>query len=104
MAAVQAAENHKCERGLTWYSRWGIYISIPNWTQPKNSAWAAEAPSLKISTNGTSLKLSGRLSNHHKNSWAVRWKGISQCWETAVKQKLVLKERIRVKATARDPS
>ena len=31
MAAVQAAENHRYEWGLTWYLRWGIYKSIPTW-------------------------------------------------------------------------
>ena len=62
MAAAQAAENHGDEWGLTWYFRWGIYTSIPTWTHSQNSPAAAEALSLKISSHGTSLKLSQRPS------------------------------------------
>ena len=58
MAAAQAAENHGDEWGLTWYFLWGIYTSIPTWTHSQNSLAAAEALSLKISYNGTSLKWS----------------------------------------------
>ena len=43
MAAAQAAENHGDVWGLTWYFRWGIYTSIPIWTQLQNSLAAAEA-------------------------------------------------------------
>ena len=55
MAAVQPAENHGDEWGLTWYLRWGIYTSIPTWTHSQNSLAAAEALSLKISSHGTFL-------------------------------------------------
>ena len=61
-AAAQAAENHGDEWGLTWYFLWGIYTSIPTWTHSQNSLAAAEAPSLKISSHGTSLKWSRRPS------------------------------------------
>ena len=62
MAAAQAAENHGDEWGLTWYFLCGIYTSIPTWTHLQNSLAAAEALSLKISSHGTSLKWSWRLS------------------------------------------
>ena len=42
MAAVQAAENHGDEWGLTWYFSWGIYTSVPTWTHLQNSLAAAE--------------------------------------------------------------
>ena len=60
MAAAQEGENHGDEWGLTWYFLWGIYTSIPTWTHSQNSLAAAEAPSLKISAHGTSLKWSIR--------------------------------------------
>ena len=60
MATAQAAENHGDEWGLTWYFLWGIYTSIPTWTQ--NSLKAAEAASLNISSHGTPLKWSQRMS------------------------------------------
>ena len=53
MEAAQAAENHGNERGLTWYFLWGIYTSISTWTHSQNSLAAAEAPSLKISSQMT---------------------------------------------------
>ena len=62
IAAAQAAENHEDEWDLTWYFRWGVYTSIPTWTHSQNSLAAAEAPSLKISSHGTSLKWSRRPS------------------------------------------
>ena len=62
MVAAQAAENHGDAWGLTWYLRWGIYTSVPNWTHSQNSLAAAEALSLKISTHGISLKWSWRPS------------------------------------------
>ena len=62
MAAAEAAENHGDELGLTWYFLWGIYTSIPTWTHSQNSLAAAEAPSLKILSYGTSLKWSWRPS------------------------------------------
>ena len=62
MAAAQAAENHGDEWSLTWYFLWGIYASIPTWTHSQNSLAAAEAPSLKISSHGTSLKWSQKPS------------------------------------------
>ena len=37
MAATQAAENHGDEWGLTWYFRWGLYTSIPNWIHSQTS-------------------------------------------------------------------
>ena len=61
MVAPQVTENHGNEWGFTWYLPWGIYVSIPNWTQSKKSL-AAEGPNLKISYHGTSLKLSQRPS------------------------------------------
>ena len=60
IAAAQAAENHEDEWDLTRYFRWGVYTSIPTWTHSQNSLAAAEAPSLKISSHGTSLKWSQR--------------------------------------------
>ena len=62
MAAAQAAENHEDEWGLAWYFLCGIYTSIPTWTHSQNSLAAAEAPSLKISSHGTSPKWSRRPS------------------------------------------
>ena len=62
MAAAQGAENHGDEWGLTWYFLWEIYTSVPTWTHSQNSLAAAEAPSLKISSHGTSLKWSWRPS------------------------------------------
>ena len=56
MATAKAAENHGDEWGLTWYLRWGIYTSIPTWTQSQNSLVAAEIQSLKISSHVTSCK------------------------------------------------
>ena len=56
MAAAQAAENYGDEWGLTWYFLWGIYTSFPTWTHSQNSLAAAEAPNLKISSHGASLK------------------------------------------------
>ena len=37
MAAAQVAENHGDEWGLAWYLRWGIYTSIPTWSDSQNS-------------------------------------------------------------------
>ena len=62
LAVAQAAENHGDEWGLTWYFLCGIYTSIPTWTHSQNSLAAAEALSLKISSHGTFLKWSRRLS------------------------------------------
>ena len=59
MAAAQAAENHGDAWGLTWYFLWGLYTSIPTWTQ--NSLKEAEAASLNISSHGPSLKWSQRM-------------------------------------------
>ena len=58
MAAVQVAENQGDVWDLTWYLRWTIYTSIATWTHSENLLAAAEALSLKISSHGTSLKLS----------------------------------------------
>ena len=57
-------ENYGDEWGMTWYLRWGIYTSTSAWTHSQNSvaATAAEALSLKISSHGTSLNWSQRLS------------------------------------------
>ena len=54
MAAAQVAENHEDEWGLTWYFLWGRYTSIPTCTHWQNSLAEAEAPSLKISSHGSS--------------------------------------------------
>ena len=62
MASAQAAENYGDEWGLTWYFLWGTYTLIPTWTHSQNSLAVAEAPSLKISSHGTSLKWSQRPS------------------------------------------
>ena len=62
MAAAQGAENHGDEWGLTWYILWGIYTSILTWTHSQDSLAVAEAPSLKVSSHGTSLKWSQRPS------------------------------------------
>ena len=66
MAAAQAAENHGYEWGLTWYLQWAIYRSIPTSKHSQNSV-AAEAPSWKIFSHGTSLKWSQDCPNQHKN-------------------------------------
>ena len=63
MPAVQAAENHGDEWGLTWY-----LTSIPTWTHSQNSLATVEALSLKISFHGTSLKSSGRPSQSAQES------------------------------------
>ena len=55
--AAEVAENHVDESGLNWYLQWGIYTSNPTWTNSQNSPAAAEAPSLKISSHGTFIKL-----------------------------------------------
>ena len=60
MALVQAAENHGNEWGMTWYWWWEIYTSTTN--SQNSVAAAAIAPTLKISSHATSLKLSQRLS------------------------------------------
>ena len=78
MTAVQAAESHEDEWGLTWYLRWGIYTSMPTWTHWQNSLAAAEALSLKISSHGISLKWSQRLSQSAQElSYAMWWNGAS---------------------------
>ena len=56
MVVVQAAETHGNEWGLTWYLQWGMHTSIPIWTNSQNWLAAAEALSLKISSQGASLK------------------------------------------------
>ena len=66
IAAAKAAQNHGDEWGSTWYFLWGMYRSIPTWTRSQNLLAAGEAPSLKISCYGTSLKWSRRLS---KSEW-----------------------------------
>ena len=58
MVAVEAAENHGDDSGVTWYLRWGIYTSISTWTHPRNSVAAEKVPSLKTFSHGTSLKWS----------------------------------------------
>ena len=68
MAVAQAAESHGDEWDLNWYLAWGIYTSVPTWTHSQNSLAATEAPSLKISSHGRSLKWSPRPSNQPKNS------------------------------------
>ena len=47
---------------LTWYLQWGIYTSIATSTHSQNSLAAAEAPSLKTSSDGKFLKRSERPS------------------------------------------
>ena len=66
MAATQGAENHGDEWGLTWYFLWGIYTSIPTWTQ--NSLKTAEAPSLNISSHGNLSNDHKERPSQHKNS------------------------------------
>ena len=56
MAAAQAAANHRDEWSLAWYLGWRIYTSIPTWSHSQNSLVAAEAPRLRISFHGKSLK------------------------------------------------
>ena len=46
------------EWGLTWHFLWEIYPSVPTWIHSQNSLAAAGAPTLKISSHGTSLKWS----------------------------------------------
>ena len=57
---IITAENHEDEWSLTWCLRSRIYTSIQTWTHSQNSLAAAEAVSLEISSNGTSLKWSRR--------------------------------------------
>ena len=66
MAAAQAPENHRGEWGLTWNLQWGIYKSIPTNNHSQNLVAAAEAPRLKIFSNGTSLKWSQRPSQSER--------------------------------------
>ena len=66
MAAAQAAENHGDEWGLAWYFLRGIYRSIPTWTHTQKLLAAAEAPSLKIPSHGTSHKCSWRPSQSER--------------------------------------
>ena len=54
--------DHGNKWGFTWYIAWGIYTRIPTWKDSHNSAAAAEAPSLKISSHGPSRKWSWRTS------------------------------------------
>ena len=56
LTATQAAKHIGGEWGLTWYLQSQIYSSNPTWTQSQNSLAATGAPSLKISSHGTSLK------------------------------------------------
>ena len=65
MAAEQASENHGDEWSLIWYLQWGIYTSIPTWTNSQDSLAAAEAPGLKISSHW-------RYPNQHENSPKLR--------------------------------
>ena len=62
MVAVQEAKNHGDEWELTWYLRWGKYISTSTWTNPQNSLATAEAIGLKISSHATFIKWSRRSS------------------------------------------
>ena len=68
MEAVQAAEKHGDEWGLTWDLQWVIYTSVTTWNQSQNLLSAAEAPNLKISSvehlsNGHEDRF-----NQHENS------------------------------------
>ena len=62
MAAAKVAKNHGDEWRLTWYLQWGIYTLIPTWTHSQNSIPTAEALSLKMPSQGTSVKWSWRPS------------------------------------------
>ena len=55
MAGAQAAENHGDEWAFAWCLPWGTYTPILTRTHSQNSL-APEAPSLKISSHGISLK------------------------------------------------
>ena len=68
MSDAQRAEKHGDDWGLAWYLQWEIYTSILTWTHSQKSLAAAEALSLKISSDETSLKWSQRPSNQHKKS------------------------------------
>ena len=59
-ADAQTDENHGDEWGLTWYLRWGIYTSIPTWTNLQNSLAVAEALNLGYPPKE-------HRSNDHKN-------------------------------------
>ena len=73
MAASQAAKSHEDEWGVAWYFLWKIYTSIPTWTHSQSSLAVAEAPSLKISSYGTSLKWSQKfLQSAWEQSQAMR--------------------------------
>ena len=56
MATGQAGKNHWDKWDLTLYLQWRIYTSIPTWTHSQNSL-AAEALSLKISSNGKTSQM-----------------------------------------------
>ena len=62
---------------ITWYLRWGIYTSIPTWTNSQNSLAAAEALSLKISSHGTE-----HLWNYHKDHPSQHKNSHKLCDET----------------------
>ena len=62
MAAAQAAENRGHEWELTWFFWWGIYTSIPKRTHSQSSRAVGEALSLRISSQGKSLKWAWRSS------------------------------------------
>ena len=73
--------------GLTWYLPWGIYTWIPTWTQSQNSQATAEALSLKISSHGTSLKLSQRStqSAQEVTGYALKWDILLWIWWNEMK-------------------
>ena len=76
MAASQAAENDGDEWSLTWYFLWGIYTWILTWTYSQNSLAATQAPSLKICSHGTSLKMITKtvlISTRIVISYAIKW-------------------------------
>ena len=62
MVAAQATKNHGNKWGLTWYLQWWLYTPIPNRNNSQTSVPAADTPSLKISSYGTSIKLPPRPS------------------------------------------
>ena len=70
MTAAQVSENHEDEWGLIFMNDYwqGIYTSIPAWTNSQIWVATTKAQSLHISSPGTSLKWSQRLSQSARNS------------------------------------
>ena len=111
------AENHGDEWSLTW---WGIYTSILTWTHSQNSIAAAEALSLKISSNDhedrpTQHENSHKLCDETEHS-VLSLLEVNGNWDNSIRPEcsnggkdivehiLASEEKNTVRVTARDPS